>query len=426
MSPKRATVLLAAAAGASNLLGLAFTVVLARALGTDDYGSLAALISAFLVVSIAGSALQITVAREVSLEAEHHDPAIMRHVRGWLYGLLSITLVAAILGVLLRQPIANLVGVSGDAWGAAAVLGSGAAWLMLSTMRGVLQGLERFGWLASSIAGEAALRLLFAVIFVSAGGGVSGGFLGSGVSVLAMAAILSFPLRDSLRSATDPAGPRDASPHGLARLALRSWPALLALTLIALLQNSDVIMVKREALESIAGAYAANAVAAKVIVWIAIGLGFWVVPETARRGAGAGAMRVLFRVLGLIGVAGVAMIAVYAAASTTILKLAFGPGFDAAASSLPVLAAAMVMLSMNYLICQHFLALGRRAFLALLAVAVVVQVSVLTAVADSPSETSLALLIINLTAFAGLFGLAARKGGASPPASIPADGDLND
>ncbi len=406
--------MLAGAAGVGNLLGLAFTVVIAHALGAVDYGSLAALVSAFLVVSIAGSALQITVARETSLEVEHHDGGIVHNVRDWINRLLVITLGAVVVGVLLRQPIADLVGVGGAPWAASAVLASGAAWLLLSTLRGVLQGLGRFGWVAISVVGEAGFRLVFAVALVSAGGGVTGGFLGSGLSVVAMAAILLVPISASLRTMSErveadrvPSG----AEHGLSNIAARSWPALMALTLIALLQNSDVIMVKRNAAEAVAGAYAANSVAAKVIVWIAIGLGLWVVPETARRGAGRGAIRVLTRVLALLGAAGCAMVAIYAVAGPQLLRAGFGEEFDIAASSLPTLAAAMSLLSMSYIVAQHFLALGRRTFLALLGTAVIVQLTVLTAVADSASETADVLLAINVALFAALLTLALARAG---------------
>ena len=57
---------LAAAMIASNVLGLVFTVVFARILGASDYGSLAALVSAWIILMVPGSALQIAVAREVS------------------------------------------------------------------------------------------------------------------------------------------------------------------------------------------------------------------------------------------------------------------------------------------------------------------------------------------------------------------------
>ena len=44
-----------------------------------------------------------------------------------------------------------------------------------------------------------------------------------------------------------------------------------------------MIVVKHEFDGDTAGAYAVAAVAAKAIVWVAVGLGFYLLPETARR-----------------------------------------------------------------------------------------------------------------------------------------------
>ena len=60
---------LASAVIATNVIALLFTVVFARVLGADGYGSLAALLSAFIILMVPGSALQIAVAREVSTAA---------------------------------------------------------------------------------------------------------------------------------------------------------------------------------------------------------------------------------------------------------------------------------------------------------------------------------------------------------------------
>ena len=71
-----------------------------------------------------------------------------------------------------------------------------------------------------------------------------------------------------------------------------AWPAVLALFLVAVLQNVDVILVKRQIGGDAAGAYAAAAVAAKAVVWVAIGIGLYLLPEAtraARHGAGPAA-----------------------------------------------------------------------------------------------------------------------------------------
>lgn len=395
---------LSVAALGANVLGLAFTVVLARALGPIDYGSLAALVSAFLIVSIAGSALQITVAREVSVEASRHDRALRSHVLRWTTATLSITAVCVVLGIVFREQLAALTGVDDAPWAAAAIPATGGVWLFLSVLRGALQGLQRFQAVALSIVGEAALRLVFAAALVAFGFGVTGGFLGSALSILLTAGILLIPLLRALSGPVEleldpdldlePLAPVDVAKSNFGFLALvrSTWPALVALTLIAILQNSDVIMVKRAADETLAGAYAADAVAAKVIVWIAIGLGFYVVPEAARRGAGPDARRLLRRSITLIAAVGSAMVAVYFVAGKQVLELAFGVEYGIESAALPLLGLAMLMLAITYLACQYFLAIRRFLFLAILAVAVVVQLVLVQSVAESPYDTAVAML----------------------------------
>ena len=69
---------------ASNVIALAFTIVFARVLGASGYGSLAALLSAFIILMVPGSALQVAVAREVSRDVAAGDPLAGAGVRNWL------------------------------------------------------------------------------------------------------------------------------------------------------------------------------------------------------------------------------------------------------------------------------------------------------------------------------------------------------
>src|ERR687886_761553 len=75
---------MAGAVMAGNVLALAFTVVFAHVLGQTGYGSLAALLSTFIILMVPGAALQTTVAREVSAAIAAGDPNAGGGVRGWL------------------------------------------------------------------------------------------------------------------------------------------------------------------------------------------------------------------------------------------------------------------------------------------------------------------------------------------------------
>ena len=86
----------------------------------------------------------------------------------------------------------------------------------------------------------------------------------------------------------------------------RAWIPILGFTLIAALQNIDIVYVKREIGGDAAGSYAAASVAAKAVIWIAIGLGLYLLPEAVKRTrTGGDARPVLAKTLGLIAVVAV-------------------------------------------------------------------------------------------------------------------------
>jgi len=147
---------------------------------------------------------------------------------------------------------------------------------------------------------------------------------------------------------------------------------------MAVLQNVDVIMVKRQIGGDEAGAYAAAAVAAKAVVWVAIGIGLYLLPEATRAARhGEDPRPVLMRALGVVAAVAVPMLFVYAVAPATVLRLAFGPDTVVAADALFVLGCAMTLLAIGYLGVQYSLALGRIGFLPALAAVAVAEVILL-------------------------------------------------
>src|SRR3954454_24834249 len=86
---------------AANGISHAFTVVFARVLGSDGYGSLIALTAAFLILAIPGQALQVAVARDVSRQVDGHDPSLAANVRRWARSLVLATLGIAVAAALL-------------------------------------------------------------------------------------------------------------------------------------------------------------------------------------------------------------------------------------------------------------------------------------------------------------------------------------
>src|SRR5205823_3559937 len=80
---------LAGAMIANNVIALGSTVVFARLL--DDYGSLAALISYYLILSVAGQAMQVATAREGVLGHLGFGRDLLATMRQWTRTLLLLT-----------------------------------------------------------------------------------------------------------------------------------------------------------------------------------------------------------------------------------------------------------------------------------------------------------------------------------------------
>ena len=391
-----------------NLLALLFTIVFARLLGASGYGSLAVLLSAYIILMVPGSALQIAVAREVGGDVGAGDEHAGAGVRRWLVRLALATLLVTLAAIPLRSVIGALINVD-DLWGAAAVPVTAMIWAILCVERGALQGFQRYKPVALSIVGDATTRIMFALLLFAVGLDVTGAFLGAALGFLAMAVALLVPLLREL----PPPQPDNRYKAPLRDLLAGARAPVIALTLLLAMQELHVIIIKHEASGDAAGSYAVATVAAKAIVWIAVGLAMYLVPEAARRATrGQDARGVLLRTLALLAAVGLPMVLVYAVAGQLLLETVFGEDLTLASDALPWLGAAMVFLACSYLAVQYLLALGHSRFILVLALALVVEVGALVAIGADLTAVALALLGIQAACAATLLGLALRPAAA--------------
>src|SRR5919197_4755351 len=126
---------LAAATLVNNAIQLVFTVVFTRLLGASGYGTLAALISAFLILLVAGQSVQVAAAREAALDRLGHPEMVRATLRAWTHRLLLALLALSVVSVLGRHQIAAAIGVDEAPWGAAAIPPAGALWMLVSLQR---------------------------------------------------------------------------------------------------------------------------------------------------------------------------------------------------------------------------------------------------------------------------------------------------
>jgi O-antigen/teichoic acid export membrane protein len=204
----------------------------------------------------------------------------------------------------------------------------------------------------------------------------------------------------------------------------RAWVPIAALIVIAVLQNIDIIAAKHRfgGIENLASSYAATAVAAKVLVWIAIGASFYLVPEVSRRHhEGEDTRPVLARAVAIIAVCAVPVLLIFAFGSHQLIQAAFGHKRLKATDSLFPLGCAFALLACTYLAIQYMLALKRKWFLLPLALVAVAEPILLLHAPAHPAGFATVVLAVQAVAAALAFAMALRPDVRTRPS--PTSGD---
>jgi hypothetical protein len=394
----------------NNVIALGSTVVFARLL--NDYASLAALVSYFLILGVVGQAMQVATAREAVLGHLGGGPGLIVTLKRWTRTMAWVTLALTVASILAREPIAQAVGVQNNQWAAAIGIPAGCLWLELSILRGALQGIGDYKSVGLSLIGEQATRLIVGASLAAAGLGVTGAYLGTPISFIVMCAYCALQLR---RHIEGPAG-RPAIRAREVAITLwthvkRAWAPIAGLVIIAILQNIDIIAAKHRfnGIKDLASSYAATAVAAKVLIWIAVGAGFYLVPEVSRRHAMREDTRpVLARAVAIIAVCAAPCLLIFAFAAEPLLHAVFGANRLKATEALLPLGLAFTALAGTYLAIQYMLALKRSLFLIPMAMVAIVEPVLLLNASRKPADFAIVVLAVQVAAALVAFTLALR------------------
>jgi O-antigen/teichoic acid export membrane protein len=201
----------------------------------------------------------------------------------------------------------------------------------------------------------------------------------------------------------------------------RAWAPIAGLIVLAVLQNIDIIAAKHRFNTHTASSYGAVAVAAKVLIWVAMGAGFYLVPEVSRRRSdGEDPRPILVRALAIVAVCAIPVLLIFAFASHLLIKAAFGASKTSAANSLLVLGLAFTVLACTYLAIQYMLALRRTWFLVVLAAVAVAEPILLLNASHQPKNFAAVVLAIQVVGALVAFGFALRPDRTpAPPLGPP-------
>ena len=410
---------LAAATLLNNAIQLVFVVLFTRLLGADGYGALAAIISGFLILMVGGQSIQVAAAREATLGHLGTGARMRATLDRWTRQLVLATVALAVVGVVIRQPLADLLGTSEHPWAVAGLPATGALWLLLSLQRGVLQGLRLYGPVGVSIVGEALGRIACALLLWGIGLGVTGAYLGNPLAFVLMALWLARVLARRLGPYETGDAAAASAHRPLLGLVGDNWIPILGLLLLAVLQNVDVIVGRHQFSGDSSGSYAAAAVAAKSVVWVAIGVGLQLLPEATRRAAaGLDPRPALLRALAVLAAVATPALLIFALIPHFLMKTAFGPDLTLASDALPVLGVAMTLLAVAYLTVQYMVALGELKFVWVLGVVAIVEPFLLSAGDFTLLSFATVVLGLQLVAASAVLTLGLRTRRPVAPARV--------
>jgi O-antigen/teichoic acid export membrane protein len=394
---------LAVAGVLANGAGVILTVALARLLTPHSYGVLNQLTGLYLILSMPGSAVVVAVVRRVTMWHEDGTGHLVRRWAGRVHRQCTlIVLVWAAIVFTSRHAVAVLLNQQSGV-GIAAILTAAAFFVLLSLDRGLLQAHRAYRPLAANLLVEMSIRVVAVVVLVAAGYGPSGAAVGILIGEVAAAAHARWA---SVRAWSGGRAPRllDAGSWvaavrpdrvlGSGQRSVRRTVVLdlvvasVSLSMVAVLQNIDVLVVGRDN-PGHSGAYAAVSVTSKAIVFGAIVLGGYLLPEAAIRWRQGGhALRQLAVVLVLLAIPSVLLLAVAVVAPEQILQLVFHHAYTSAADALAPLVLAMILLSVSVVLTMYLLAVGQRwVAIVLVGGAVVLTLAVLS-VHGAPRATA--------------------------------------
>ncbi len=396
----------------NNVIALGSSVAFARLV--NDYGALAALISYLVILTVVGQALQVATAREGVLGHLGTGEQLLDTLERWATTLAVFTLLATIVSCLLRQQIADLVGVHNYPWAAALGVPGGCMYLGVCILRGALQAISDYRSVGLSLVGEQAVRLIAGSALAVIGLGVTGAYLGSLISYVAMSVYCGVRLYGQLAPPGRPRWRFRAPGQAHVPFWSMAWGAaipILALGIVQLLQNVDLITAKHQFSNHVASSYAVAAVAAKVLIWIAMGASFYLVPETSRRRAeGRDTRPVLLQCLGIIVACAIPCLLIFAVAAHPLLAAVFGTKRAIASDALVPLAAAFTVLAMTYLAVQYLLALKRVWFLLAIGLVALLEPVLLSNASRNPESFAAVVLVVQLIGAVLIYTIALAAG----------------
>ncbi len=234
---------------------------------------------------------------------------------------------------------------------------------------GTLQGIQHFFGLGSVQILQSFLRLVFAVLLIGIGGQATGTILALPLGSTIALALAILILRPYFRAPSSAVPPRPIDWR-------YSTYTLIGLLAFALMVNIDPIIVRRFFGDAAAEAYAPVVTLGKMNLFIPLGIGLVLFPKaTQRQAAGRDSRPVLLLALAATLLPGLFLTLLYWMFPGEIVRIVFGEAYTDPGILLALVGLATTLYAGVNIWLNYALSLERRAYVFLLAVIVVAEIT---------------------------------------------------
>ena len=380
-------------ANASNYL---FHIYMSRTLGPADYGILASLFSLLMIISVPAGTLQTVVTKYTSNFKAHKELAKIKMLLIALLKRVSLFgLAGFVLFILARKYIASFLHISTTT--PVIILGIALLLAIISPqLLGVLQGLQKFGYLAASGVIGTLAKLSSGILLVYLGWKVNGALFGLALGSLAGILFSIIPLRLVIRQHQSDCSFNLSQIHGY------FFPVAAMLLCLMLLTNVDIIMVKHFLDPSQAGNYAAASIMAKIIFYLPGAIGIVMFPKTSELHAlGEESMPVLKKSLLYAAILCGGTLVLYLIIPTFLVTVLFGKQYSSIIPLMGIFGAAMFFFSLANILFLYQLSIHRLRFLWILIIGTFLEIALIVLFHTSLLQVIVILLIVGLFLFLG-------------------------
>ena len=366
-----------------NIFNFLFHVVVSRLLGPTHYSALSAMLSIVALLTVPLGAIQLAVTQAVARRVdENASIGLGRSVTvAGAYGLIATIAAIALI------PVVDRFLHLGSFVPALLV----ATWIPVATigavLTGALVGEFRFRDVAvATFVGGAVVRLLVGVVLAETGGGVAGAVSATLIAQITTTVMLAILARSYFSRTADLVSLRTTS-----RDTLFSIGALAGLTA---LMGVDTVLARHYFTPSVAGQYAAGAVAARIALFVPSAITTVAFPHmVAGDGTSVASRKAFVQTFGVVAVIGALVAIVLTVFGSLTIRVLFGSayrGSNVVLGTLSFESAALGVLSV--LVYFH---LARRSWTALASWVGLATAVILVAIDhQSPGAIALVLLLI--------------------------------